>query len=465
MSRRINRQPKRRSRSSSSSSSSSILLPTLLLLSSCWFPTVSTTDTTSDTSSSNPFFNGGCLYQRKANWTKLRVCGSEDSPDAAEMGYCLAATDFEYMEIRIHGQNWEAAIFQTWILQILLSEVLQVPTSVETSLEDTKINFYNADSRFEYGDSDDWGCLQRGVQIGDCRRLDDDDDDDSNTSNESSSSSYQSCCHFIPEVWPGTLDTFEELQDAKTIEPALPMGTIGEEHWFIPKFTAVRDPTLLSYIGMAGEDNRRKLADRFQRPTTWRDYCNEVSLTKCRGTDNTTADTNDTIIAVRPPRDDEADAERFFVEGLYQGHFRKIIKNDCTANNCTGHIFNYPCTWESYVIPQAYHLGIAVAGDGVGQGETGGYAYGDLVDALLAANATKSDILILWWTPEAVRCAPNEIRMRPVHSRGTRRRCFSSYFVLLFVFISFSALSRIHWYRYGIDQSYVTSGESGMLRK
>jgi len=46
-------------------------------------------------------------------------------------------------------------------------------------------------------------------------------------------------------------------------------------------------------------------------------------------------------------------------------------------------------------------LGIAVDGDGK-EGE-GGYTHEQLIDALKAANATKSDILIYWWTPEAVR--------------------------------------------------------------
>ena len=175
------------------------------------------------------------------------------------------------------------------------------------------------------------------------------------------------------------------------------MGVIGEEHWFIPKFTAQRDPSLLGFVGMSGEENRRKLADRFKRPVTWKQYCSEVSITNCL---------NDTV-ATRPPNEeDETDAanmDRFFVPGVYDGHFRKTEENDCDLNptNCTGHIFDYPCGWSSYVIPQAHYLNISLKGSG--PQTNGGYSYGQLVDAMKAANATKSDIAIYWWTPEAVR--------------------------------------------------------------
>jgi hypothetical protein len=61
----------------------------------------------------NPFTDGGCLFQRKENWTKKRVCSSEDSAEARLLGYC-EPNHFEYMEIRIASQNWEASFFETW---------------------------------------------------------------------------------------------------------------------------------------------------------------------------------------------------------------------------------------------------------------------------------------------------------------------------------------------------------------
>jgi len=335
----------------------------------------------------NPFTTGGCLYQRKEGWRKKRVCGSEDSSEIKESGghYCESSNPLDYMEIRIHGEDWVAALFETWALQILLSEVLQVPTSVETSVAGNAVNFYDSRSRIQPGSSDNFICLESGA-VGDCSLVQGSGEGDED---------YQSCCHFIPEVWHVDTGIYDHILDDPFMEATLPMGTIGEEHWYIPKFTAERDPSLTSYIGLA--KSRTKLADRFLRPTTWREYCTEVA--NCNDDDNTA---DGTVIAKRPPEPDEEDGDRFFVPGLYQGHFRATVDNNCTLSpdTCTGHFFDYPCGWPSYAIQQAYHLGIAVMGNG--PEASGGYTHGQLVDALLASNATKSDILLMWWSPEMV---------------------------------------------------------------
>jgi hypothetical protein len=49
----------------------------------------------------NPFQKGGCLKNVLPQWKKLRVCHSEDPPDAVTKGYCRPASDgLDYMEIR-----------------------------------------------------------------------------------------------------------------------------------------------------------------------------------------------------------------------------------------------------------------------------------------------------------------------------------------------------------------------------
>jgi hypothetical protein len=82
-------------------------------------------------------------------------------------------------------------------------------------------------------------------------------------------------------------------------------------------------------MGLQGESRRQKLADMFLRPTTWQDYCSEVSNTSCAQPDN---------VAQRAP--DDTEFRRYHVEGLYSGHFRKTDENNCTKwpTNCTGHI-------------------------------------------------------------------------------------------------------------------------------
>jgi hypothetical protein len=105
--------------------------------------------------------------------------------------------------------------------------------------------------------------------------------------------------------------------------------------WFIPKYVVARDPSLQSYLSMTGEENREKMANTFLRPTTWKDYCDIVSHNNCTGDKNG--------IAARAP-ENEAEESKYYVSGLYKGHFRKTEKNDCTSNpNCTGHFINVDC--------------------------------------------------------------------------------------------------------------------------
>jgi len=92
-------------------------------------------------------------------------------------------------------------------------------------------------------------------------------------------------------------------------------------------------------IGHDGDDdvqrnkNRQKLAKRFKRPTTWRDYCTLVSTNNCSIPDE---------IVDRAPAEDGSENGRYFVEGSYTGHFRATDKNNCTkTKNCTGHFMDF----------------------------------------------------------------------------------------------------------------------------
>lgn len=57
------------------------------------------------------------------------------------------------------------------------------------------------------------------------------------------------------------------------------------------------------------------------------------------------------------------------------------------------------CGWSSFFKQQAHHLGIALESDG--NEVCGGYTYGEMVDIFSAANATKSNIIGMWWRPDA----------------------------------------------------------------
>lgn len=333
----------------------------------------------------SPFSNGGCLANLMPGWNKVRVCHSEDSPEAEALGYCRPPDPgMDYTEIRIASQNWEAVFMEAWMLQILLSEVLGVPATIETGTADAHLDFYDPLYPLDYGTSNHWGPLRRSLEVGDCRLV---------GKNESLFADYPACAHVVPEVWNLYNNEYYDLRDAGVVEAAPALGVIGQQNWFITRFTAEQDPTLLTHFGMAGQDNRRKLADTFLRPTTWNTYCQFLSPSRCREADD---------VAARAPQD-SAEKGRYFADGLFTGHFRKTAENDCDTypDICTGHIADYPCGWTSSVQQQAHHLGIALQSSGSQPGSRG-YDYNELTDIVAAANATKSNLMMQWWTPDAL---------------------------------------------------------------
>ena len=64
----------------------------------------------------NPY-QYGCLINRRPGYEqhKLRVCNSDDPPDASSLGICRTPSSpsgMEYPEIRIMSQNWESPFFE-----------------------------------------------------------------------------------------------------------------------------------------------------------------------------------------------------------------------------------------------------------------------------------------------------------------------------------------------------------------
>ncbi|KAL7570988.1 hypothetical protein ACA910_002611 [Epithemia clementina (nom. ined.)] len=324
----------------------------------------------------NPYHVGGCLANRLENHYKIRTCNSDDPPSSVEKGYCRPST-LGYMEVRVASQNWESAFFVAWVLQIVLSELLDVPVSIETGKADAKVDFYDINTSFEYGAGNDWDAVRRATAVKDCRLLKD-------------SKEYLSCSHVVPESWPGHAPTLNKLAAEDVIESTSGLGALAEQMWYMRRNTAMRNPSLLSYFGLQGEKNRQVVAEVFKRPTTWDDYCTYVSEDQCATPDNYTSSAPS-----------EGDGGKYYVEGSYRGYFRATELNNCTSNPaCTGHIADYPCGWASYVTQQAHYLDIPVESNG--NEPSGGYSYSEMVQIWNAANETDSDVLMLWWKPESL---------------------------------------------------------------
>lgn len=252
-----------------------------------------------------------------------------------------------------------------------------MPVSVETSNYGLSTGFYDKRASLDYGSaSHDFSELTRASKVLDCRSVEGE-----------SAESYQTCAHVVMETW---------LADhgggvIRGIEAPRDLGALGSTHLWVPRFTAERDPSLSTYLRLSGEKNRHRLAETFKRPTTWKTYCEEVSTDNCATDDG---------VASRSPGAEEEDS--MFVEGLYTGHFRATEENDCNnfPNTCNGHVADYPCEWKSFVTQQMHHLDIALRSSGPSL--NGGYTYSQLNEIWHAANATKSDVMMLWWTPEAL---------------------------------------------------------------
>lgn len=183
---------------------------------------------------------------------QIRVCNSEDPPEARgiicidHQSLATSATGYsngldnsnifaDYTEIRIMSQNWESAFFSAWILQILLSEVLQVPTTLETSRPDEFVNFYSPTNEFGYGGANDWDAIQtaNNAPYGDCRLREGKGARQDQTDIATPDEEYAPCGHVIPELWGG--NNFKDLfarHRAGEVDSPEGLGAIGSQGVF-----------------------------------------------------------------------------------------------------------------------------------------------------------------------------------------------------------------------------------------
>jgi 7 transmembrane sweet-taste receptor of 3 GCPR/C2 domain len=295
-------------------------------------------------------------------------------------------SDFNYPEIRIFQADWEASVFLAWIYQILLMEVVGVPATVGLTAEDTPFGSFYAVANdvpylaapgMSYLALDNAARQKRQYGSHDCL------------------GTKENCAHLLPDVWGIDYHPFVRNN---SFEPAIANGQIAKQSLYIPALTAQTYPELTSLYGLRGEPNRRKLAEIFKRPTTWGDYCQNISTNKCSAFDNTT--TWDDVPAVRPP-ETEKEAAMYHSEGLYTGFFRATAKNDCDVNtNCTGHVVAPPCAWHIYLDAQLFWNDLVGLEISDGPDELGRYDYGTVYQVWRAANATRSHVIVGWYQPE-----------------------------------------------------------------
>ena len=304
-----------------------------------------------------------------------RVCNSNDPEDASDRGSCILSK-FNYTEIRIHHSNWESSIFYAWILQIILSEVLGVPATIGLTADSSAASFYNVNNTFDYSPAAyPWEALDEANRVGDCLESD------------------ELCAHVFPEVWNGQSAAWTESHSQGKISAPEGNGMVGKISFYVPAFVADRDPTLVSFFGLRGDENRKKLAEAFLRPTTWKDYCEIVSPSNCTEPDD---------VARRYPGDGEL--ANYYADDVYTGYFRQTEQSNCTANpeTCTGHIVAPPCTWSTNLDAQVYWNKMALESNGPME-PTSSYSYGSMIQIWRAAVKTESNVIMWWWKVRSFR--------------------------------------------------------------
>ena len=298
-----------------------------------------------------------------------RVCNTNDDSSS---GYCEEGV-FDYPEIVVHNANWESVIFYSWIIQIFLMEFLKVPARVGLGKDSPISSFYNLENQD----------LQYSAITYPFEAL-----DTANSLDGDCSLTDEPCVHVLPEVWAGQEQVWEEYFDEGKIDTVEGNGIVGEMGWYVPRFTAEKYPHLTSFHGLS--NNREELAEIFKRPTTWKDYCTEVSKNKCSTPDSVASDY---------PSTEENDF--YYKEGLFTGYFRHTSQNNCTQfpDTCTGHIGSPPCDWSTFVEQQTYWLNISLESSGK-LFPNNGYTYSQIHQINKAAAETSSHLAIWWWKPD-----------------------------------------------------------------
>lgn len=154
----------------------------------------------------NPF-ERGCLkimaekhgekdFRVASVFEKMRICNSDDDVISGNKEWCRQpdfSDFFSYDEVRIVPGNWESAVIIGWVYQILLTEVLEVPATMEYGDGVRgRGSFYDRNSAFIYVSSD----FEQEVHTA-LWKADDLSGDCSKTE--------EPCAHIIPEVWSSSI--------------------------------------------------------------------------------------------------------------------------------------------------------------------------------------------------------------------------------------------------------------------
>ena len=117
----------------------------------------------------NPFAQG-CLrrYLGEDKFPHKRICNLNDHGDTS---HC-ESSPLDFLEMRVASSNWDAGIFNGWLFQIFLNELVQVPASIESGF-DFDNNFYDIfNEEISYDvPTYDWPALRNALENNNCQEV------------------------------------------------------------------------------------------------------------------------------------------------------------------------------------------------------------------------------------------------------------------------------------------------------
>ena len=128
---------------------------------------------------------------------KIRICNSDDNFIDGNKEWCRRqdfADYFSFDEVRISPSNWESAVIMGWLYQILLTEILDVPVTMEyNETKKGKGSFYDRKNDFVFVTSDFEEDIHKTLWEADKH-------------NGDCSKDKEPCAHVLPEVWSAGID-------------------------------------------------------------------------------------------------------------------------------------------------------------------------------------------------------------------------------------------------------------------
>lgn len=213
-------------------------------------------------------------------------------------------------------------MFLTWYAQIIISEVMQIPVTIDAGTKAKNCEYYDPGASFAY--SAGGYAIQKGIPEASKRSA------AGKSCTYADGEEWQSCAHAQLEVWSGMWPTVTKLEAENKVERNGGVGMVGEFGWWVSAWLLNQHPEMASFYGLRDSTKTRKF---FKKPLQWKEYCESISPSNC-----TLA--NDPQASFYPPAGSET---KYFTNVNTTKGFKGFFLEDDI-----GHIIQAPCDWSTF---------------------------------------------------------------------------------------------------------------------